>query len=60
MAGMNIPNLEELDLPEGFEMPDMENPTQDMMQGFMGIMNPSGSGYTTTLSLNVEIEWPEE
>lgn len=60
MGEMNIPDLQDLDLPEGFEIPEMENPTQNMIQGLMGIMNPSNSGYKTILTLQVEIEWPEE
>ncbi len=61
MEGVDIemPDMSEFDLPEGFEMPTMENPMGDVMEGLMSIMNPS-SGYTTILDINVEIEWPDE
>lgn len=74
MEGMNIEGLEMTDLsaleglelpdgfemPEGMEMPVIEDPTTEVLQGFTGIMNPSSSGYTTVLTLTVQIEWPEE
>lgn len=58
MSEIELP--EGMEMPEGFEMPEIEDPTADMMNGLMGIMNPSSTGYTTILTVNVNVEWPEE